>query len=214
MYRSIFFDFDGTVYDTVEGITKCVSYALQKFGIDAAPETLRCFAGPPLDLMFHEKFGLDPTQCEQAIAVFRERYVPIGVYESSVFPGIRALLTELRAAGIKLAVATTKPTEMAMLLLEKEGMVGLFDCISGSHPGSGDESKSTVLRRAMEALDASPDSSVLVGDTKFDVLGAKECGIPCIGVGYGYAAEGELERYGAIALAETVEELRGLLLRG
>ena len=214
MYRSIFFDFDGTVYDTVEGITKCVSYALKKFGIDAEPETLRCFAGPPLDLMFHEKFGFDPAQCEQAIAWFRERYVPIGVHESTVFPGMRELLTELRAAGMKLAVATTKPTEMAMLLLAQEDMVGCFDCISGSHPGNGDEAKSTVLRRAMEALDASPDSSVLVGDTKFDVLGARECGIPCIGALYGYAAEGELERFGAIALAENIAELQELLLKG
>ena len=110
MYTHIFFDFDGTLYDPVEGITKCVRYALRKRGMDAELDTLRCFAGPPLTDMFMEKFGFSLPEAEQAVRDFRERYVPVGLYESRAFPGMGAFLRALRAAGKKLGdvVAVTE----------------------------------------------------------------------------------------------------------
>ena len=110
MYSCIFFDFDGTLYDTVEGITKSVRYALQKRGMDAELSALRCFAGPLLTDMFMEKFGLSLPEAEQAVRDFRERYVPIGLYESRAFPGMRAFLEALKAEGKRLAVSTSKPS--------------------------------------------------------------------------------------------------------
>lgn len=212
MYRYLFFDFDGTLYDTVEGITRCVQYALRKRGMDAPLDSLRCFAGPPLDDMFMEKFGFTRDDAEQAVRDFRERYVPIGLYESRPFPGLKDLLRDLHAAGYRLAVTTSKPQVLAEELLRREDLHDLFDCICGAAEEGEGNAKWQVLRRAMERLHAPEGESVLIGDTKYDVAGAKRCGIPCIGVGYGYAAEGELEQAGADAVAADLDALRGMLL--
>ena len=212
MYRYLFFDFDGTLYDTVEGITRCVQYALRKRGMDAPLDSLRCFAGPPLDDMFMEKFGFTRDDAEQAVRDFRERYVPIGLYESRPFPGLKDLLRDLHAAGYRLAVTTSKPQVLAEELLRRENLHDLFDCICGAAEEGEGNAKWQVLRRAMERLHAPEGESVLIGDTKYDVAGAKRCGIPCIGVGYGYAAEGELEQAGADAVAADLDALRGMLL--
>ena len=209
MYRYLFFDFDGTLYDTVEGITRCVQYALRKRGMDAPLDSLRCFAGPPLDDMFMEKFGFTREDAEQAVRDFRERYVPIGLYESRPFPGLKDLLRDLHAAGYRLAVTTSKPQVLAEELRRRED---LLDCICGAAEEGEGNAKWQVLRRAMERLHAPEGESVLIGDTKYDVAGAKRCGIPCIGVGYGYAAEGELEQAGADAVAADLDALRGMLL--
>ena len=212
MYTNLFFDFDGTLYDTVEGITRSVRYALRKRGMDAPLSELRCFAGPPLDEMFMEKFGFSRPEAEHAVRDFRERYVPIGLYESGAFPGLRELLQELRAAGKRLAVTTSKPQVLAEELLRREGLYELFDVICGAADEGEGNAKWQVLRRAMGLMNASAADSVLIGDTKYDVAGAKRCGIPCIGVGYGYAAEGELELAGADAIAPDLAALREMLL--
>ena len=212
MFRYLFFDFDGTLYDTVEGITRCVQYALNKRGLDAPLSSLRCFAGPPLDDMFMEKFGLTREDAEQAVRDFRERYVPIGLYESRSFPGMKDLLRDLKAAGYQLAVTTSKPQVLAEELLRREDLYELFDCICGAAEDGEGNAKWQVLRRALLRLHAPEDESVLIGDTKYDVAGAKRCGIPCIGVGYGYAAEGELAQAGADAVAADLAALRRLLL--
>ena len=204
---TVLFDFDGTVFDTVEGITKSIQYALRKHGRDAELEELRCFAGPPLVDKFMEVYGASKGEAEQLVKDFRERYVPIGVYESSPFPGIRELLETLRAAGKKVAIATSKPQPMAELLLERAGLRELFDVVVGSGGGVNNDAKWQIVNRVMELCGSKPENCVLVGDTKYDVEGAKKCGIPCIGVRWGYAAEGELEAAGAAAVAETMEEV-------
>ncbi len=209
--KTVLFDFDGTLFDTVEGITRSVRYALNKIGLDAPLEALRCFAGPPLLDMFMEKFGLTEEQAEQAVRDYRERYKPIGIYESRPFPGMAELLRDLRRAGLRLGVATSKPQNMAEQLLEQEHMTDLLDGIFGADPMGGGNAKWQVIQRAMEALGAEADSTVLVGDTKYDVFGAQRCGIPCIGVRFGYAAEGELEAAGAAAIAEDPAALKALL---
>ena len=212
MFRYLFFDFDGTLYDTVEGITRCVQYALRKRGMDAPLDSLRCFAGPPLDDMFMEKFGFSKEEAEQAVRDFRERYVPIGLYESRPFPGLKELLRDLHAAGYRFAVTTSKPQVLAEELLRREDLYDLFDCICGAAEEGEGNAKWQVLRRAMERLQAPEGESVLIGDTKYDVAGAKRCGIPCIGVGYGYAAPGELELAGAVSVAADLPALRRMLL--
>ena len=120
MYKNILFDFDGTVFDTVEGITKSAQYALKKQGIEASLEELRCFAGPPLVDKFMEVYGFDRETAEQATRDFKERYVPIGVHECRVFPGIKQLLQALRDRGFKIGIATSKPQVLAEQLLAQE----------------------------------------------------------------------------------------------
>lgn len=208
---AILFDFDGTVFDTVEGITKSIQHAIRKHGMDAELEELRCFAGPPLVDKFMEVFGVPDEEAEQLVVDFRERYAPIGVYESEPFPGIHDLLAALRRAGKTLGVATSKPQNMAELLLERSGLLDCFDVIVGSDPKLNNNAKWEVVTRAMERCGATPECTVLIGDTKYDVAGARRCGIPCVGVRWGYASEGEMEEAGAAAMVETMEDLLALL---
>ena len=212
MFDCIRCDFDGTVFDTVEGITKSVRYALNKVGLDAELESLRCFAGPPLADKFMEVYGFDRAAAEQAVRDYRERYRPIGMNECCVFPGIKELLEKLRAAGKTVGIATSKPQELAEELLRRENMLGLFQVICGSRPDGNDSAKWQVVQRAMELCGAAKENTILVGDTKYDVAGAHKVGIACVGVRYGYAAEGELEAAGADAVVEDLPELESFLL--
>ena len=209
--KTVLFDFDGTVFDTVEGITKSIRYAIRRHGMDAELEELRCFAGPPLVEKFMEVYSVTEDEAKQLVTEFRERYVPVGVYESAPFPGIGDLLAALRRAGKTVGIATSKPQEMAELLLERAELLQYFDVVVGSSGGVRNDAKWQIVTRAMEAVGSTPEETVLIGDTKYDVEGARRCGIRCIGVGWGYAAEGELEAAGADAIAETQEELFRLL---
>ena len=211
MITCLLFDFDGTLFDTVEGITKSVRHAVNKLGLNPELESLRCFAGPPLVDMFMEHFGFDRETAVQATEDFRERYKPIGLYECRVFPGIPEMLAKFKDAGYLLGVATSKPQVLAAELLEREGMLSLFDVLVGSSPDRNNDSKADVLRRAMAALGVSTAETVLIGDTKYDVAGAKQCDVPCIGVGWGYAAEGELEAAGADFIVPDIPALEKLL---
>ncbi len=212
MIRVVLFDFDGTVYDTVEGITRSVRHALLHFGLDVPAEELRCFAGPPLADMFAEKYGFGPEQSAEAVRLFRERYLPVGVYESRAFPEVRPMVEHLRAAGLKVGIATSKPERLAKQLLEGEDMLGLFDVVAGSADIGNNNAKWQVIERAMAALGAAKVETVLVGDTKYDAAGAARVGIPCIGVSYGYAAPGELEAAGVTAVVPDCASLEKLLL--
>lgn len=212
MYEFILFDFDGTVFDTLEGITKSVRYAINKHGMDAELDALRCFAGPPLVDMFIERFSVDRDMGVQLTEDFRERYNPIGLYECRVFPGVKELLESLHGAGKKLAIATSKPQNLAEELLARENMTDYFDAICGSLPTGNNSAKWQVVERAMREIGADRKRAVLIGDTKYDVEGAIQCGIDCIGVKYGYAAPGEMEAAGAKCVVEDASALKQLLL--
>ncbi len=209
--KTVLFDFDGTIFDTVEGITKSIQYALRKHGREEPLERLRCFAGPPLVDKFMEVYGVDQAEAEALVTDFRERYVPVGVYESRPFPGIRSLLEGLAAAGLRLGVATSKPQNMAELLLERSGLKDCFSVIVGSRPGLNNEKKWQIVEQAMGRCGSSPAETVLIGDTKYDAEGAALCGIPCVGVAWGYAEPGELEAAGAAAVVRDTLKLEKLL---
>ena len=210
-WRTVLFDFDGTIFDTVEGITKSAQYALAKHGIHEPLDRLRCFAGPPLAEKFMEVYGVTQPEAEQLVAEFRERYVPIGVYESSPFSGIKELLIRLRQVGLKLGVATSKPQTLAELLLERAEMKECFDVIVGSAPGPGNDQKWQIVQRALALSETAPEAAVLVGDTKYDAIGAARCEVACLGVAWGYGAPGELEAAGVLGIAADPAELEGLL---
>lgn len=212
MFDYILFDFDGTVFDTVEGITKSVQYALKKHGINAQLNELRVFAGPPLADMFAEKYGFSHEESVELVRDFRERYLPVGLYECRVFPGVRELLCALRSAGKKTGIATSKPQNLAVELLDRAGLREYFDVISGAGDDGSDCEKRQVCKRAMELLNADTDAAILVGDRKYDVIGAHQCGIPCIGVRYGYAPPGELEAAGAEYIADTTQDVYEIIV--
>ena len=213
MKNYVLFDFDGTVFDSAEGITKSVQYALGKMGIEAELKDLMCFAGPPLDEMFSLRYGMSPEQAHRAVELYRERYTPIGWAECSPFPGMHELMGRLRKKGIKLAVAPSKPRHFAQRILEKYGMQNDFDIICGSELDGTRGQKWEVIEYALSQFGIAPSEAIMVGDRKYDVIGAKKCGVPCIGVRFGYAEPGELESEGAVYVAEDADDLYEYLIK-
>lgn len=212
MQKAILFDLDGTLTDSGEGIMNCAVYALEHFGLPIpSREELRVFVGPPLHETF-QKFGVLPEQAGEAVRVYRERYIPIGKFENTPYPGIRELLEDLKAAGHKLYVATSKPEETSVEILEHFGLAGYFDRICGASMDLSRNSKEAVIAYLL-AQNGRTDNMVMVGDTKFDVIGAKAHGIPAIGVSWGYGETADMEAAGAAAIAHSTEELRELLLK-
>ena len=215
MYHYIFFDLDGTLTDSKEGILNCLRYAIEKMGRPVPPEeTLLKFIGPPLQDSYMEYCGFTEEEAIEGIRLFRERYAPIGKFENAAAPGMPELCARLKAQGFVLALASSKPEEMCLPICEKFGFTPSMTVITGSPP-VGDWSKADVIRETMRRLElkeADKSSILMVGDRKFDVLGAKECGIDCVGVEFfGYAAPGELAEAGAVAVVRTPEELEAFL---
>lgn len=213
MIQALLFDFDGTLFDTGPGIMRSVRSALGQMGIHETDETrLRRFVGPPLTDSFMEQYGMTQEKALCAVELFRERYRPVGLFESEIYPGIPELLQKLRAAGFRLAVATGKPTPLARELLEKCGLLPLFECVIGSEFDGTRGKKEEAVAAVLETLKLPAQRVLMVGDRRFDVEGAAKCGVGCVGVSYGYAEPGELERAGAAAVARTVAELERYLL--
>lgn len=203
----IFFDFDGTVFDTAEGITKSTQYALSKLGIEAELSELYCFCGPPLTEMFSLKYGLSDEEALHAVELYRERYKPIGWKECRPYDGMHELMQKLKAQGKTLVIATSKPRFFAEEILKQFGMTDDFDLVCGSEFDGTRGKKHEVIKYALDTLGITPAEAIMVGDRKYDVLGAKECGLDCVGVGFGYAEENELSEAGAVFIAETSDEL-------
>ena len=215
MYHYIFFDLDGTLTDSKEGILNCLRYAFEKMGKPIpAEEILLKFIGPPLQDSFREFCGFTEEEALRGIRLFRERYAPIGKFENAAAPGMPELCAQLKEQGFVLALASSKPEEMCVPICEKFGFAPSMTVITGSPP-VGDWSKADVIRETMRRLgltEADRASILMVGDRKFDVLGARECGIACVGVEFfGYAAPGELAEAGAVAVVRTAEELEAFL---
>lgn len=212
MRKAILFDLDGTLTDSGEGIINCAIAALKHFGLPVpAREEMRVFVGPPLHETFL-KFGVKPEQTDEAIRVYRERYIPIGKFENTPYPGIRELLASLKTAGHKLYVATSKPETTSIEILEHFDLAKYFDCICGASMDLSRHSKEDVIAYLLEQ-NGQADNMVMIGDTKFDVLGAKKHGIPTVGVAWGYGEVKDMEEAGAVKIAYTMEELQTYLLK-
>ena len=214
MYRYIFFDLDGTLTDSKEGVIKSARYAIEKMGWpQPSDDTMLKFVGPPLVDSFMEHCGATRAQAEEAVELYRERYTPIGLFENAAAEGAAELLARLREKGYKTALASSKPEVMCVTVCDHFGFTPHLDVISGS-PLHGDYTKADVIRAAMARLGLeSAEGILMVGDRKYDVLGAAECGIPCVGLTlFGYAEEGELEIAGAADTVATLEELETYIL--
>lgn len=210
MAKTILFDLDGTLTDSGEGIINCAILALEHFGCPIPDrEEMRTFVGPPL----HESFirhGVPADKTDEAIRVYRSRYIPIGAYENTPYPGVETLLQSLKQHGHTLYVATSKPEEMSVKILEHFGLAKYFDRICGASMDTSRSSKEDVIAYLL-SLCGRDENILMVGDTKFDVLGAAAHGIPAIGVAWGYGKVEDMEAAGAKAIARSMEELLSLL---
>ena len=204
--KSILFDLDGTLTDSGEGIMNCAQLALDHYGIHVENrDDLRVFVGPPLQKTFLE-FGVPAEEVDHAIEIYRSRYIPIGKYENTPYPGIRELLEKLNADGHKLYVATSKPETTAVEILEHFDLAKYFHIICGASFAHDRHSKALVIAYLLEQTGSGLDA-IMVGDTAFDVIGAKEHGIPTIGVSWGYGEVTDMVQAGAASIAHDMDEL-------
>ena len=214
MITYLLFDLDGTLTNPQEGITKCVQHALRAFGIEEPDlEKLIPFIGPPLIQSFMEFYNMSEEDARKAVAVYRERFSTVGLFENFPYPGIADMLAELKAQGKILAVASSKPTVYVRRILEKFELAPYFDVIEGSNLDGTRVDKKEVIAEVLSQLDnPSADDLLMIGDRKFDVIGARETGFGCVGVRFGFAAPDELEQSGAVYIADTVHDLHRYLL--
>ena len=219
MYKYVFFDLDGTITEPQEGILGGVIYALEKFGIKVTDrKALYAYIGPPLRMSFSKFHGLDEEQAEQAVACYREYYSTKGIYQNDIMPGMESAFKQLKEAGCRLYVATSKPELFAKQILEHLHLEQYFDIIAGSTFDKSRDSKEAVIAwligqiRETGVRDLCMSDVVMVGDRKYDVIGAKKFGIDQIGVLFGYGSREEFDACGCMYQAETAEEMVQIIL--
>jgi phosphoglycolate phosphatase len=212
----VLFDLDGTLTDSGLGVGNGVLYTLEKMGYPKPSDTeLKKYLGPPLWTSFQDYAGMPESDTPEAVRLYREYYNETGAYENSVYPGIPELLTKLNADGKRLAVATSKVDYAAVTILRHFNLDHHFDVIAGSdETGELRGTKALVIEHALSELRMCDGTSiVMIGDREHDILGAKEHGIPGIGVLYGYGDRDELEAAGAHDIAGKVPDLEQALYR-
>lgn len=215
MKKTILFDLDGTLTDPVIGITNSVIYALKRYGISVSDrKQLYPFIGPPLKESFMKYYGFSGEQAIEAIGIYREYFEDKGKFENEVYPGIPQLLAQLQAAGMRLAVATSKPQPVSIEIIGHFGLAPYFESVFGSNMDHTRTEKVEVIEFALQELKAFDlQQVIMVGDRKYDILGAKQCGIHSVGVLYGYGSQAELQAAGADRIVGTVSELGDCLIK-
>ncbi len=211
--KLILFDLDGTLTDPGEGITNSVAYALKKYGISVTDRTeLYPFIGPPLMDSFQEFYGFSREQAAQAVVYYREYFTDRGIFENELYDGVPEMLDRLRGAGYTLAIATSKPDFFAEEILRHFAIDRYFSAVAGADREETRVTKADVVAYALALTGLPAEQAVMVGDRKYDVIGAGQFGIPTVGAAYGYGSDGELSEAGAFALAHTPAQVAEIFL--
>jgi phosphoglycolate phosphatase len=194
---SLFFDLDGTLTDPKTGITASIQYALQRLGREVPPqdELVWCI-GPPLRTSFVTLLGAEEL-ADRAVALYRERFGDIGLFENSLYPDIESVLAVLARPGVRKFVATSKPHVFAKRIIDHFGLAGHFERVFGSELDGTRVRKDDLLAYALEQSGADPARALMIGDRSHDVVGAKANGMDAVGVTYGYGSREELIAAGA-----------------
>lgn len=211
-YDGVLLDFDGTIADTGEGIFSSVRYAIEAMGFDPLPEeTIHTFIGPPIFSSFRRELNLSDEDSAKAVEKYRERYVEDGIYKLKVYDGLEKLMNDMKKSGIKLAIASSKPENFIVKILEFLKSDNLFDYISAPENDKAPESKTALVERAVNHLGIDKSRAVMIGDRYFDIDGAKGAGIDSIGVTFGFGSKEELQNAGATFIAENVDDIRKII---
>lgn len=214
MFDYLFFDLDGTLTDPALGITNSFKYAIKYFGLEIPSyETLCSFIGPPLPDTFKTQFGFDELKASEGVKKYREYFAEKGLFENEVYPGIPELLSELKQSGKKLIVATSKPEDFSVRIMDHFHLSQYFENICGSLMNETRSKKDEVITYAIERNHITDKSKILmIGDRKHDILGAKKTGLKSCGVLYGYGSQEELETAGADYIVKDISQLHSILL--
>lgn len=209
MIKAILFDLDGTLIDSSEGIINSVLYTLEKYGMEEKnPDSIRRFIGPPLAKSFMNYYNFSEEEAKKAVAIYRERYQPIGAYECSLYEGVEECIRDLKEKGFLIGLASSKPEVMCRKILEHFNIINLFDDVVGATFDGKIDTKEEVLHEVMRRWnELAVDEMCLIGDTIFDVDGANKVGIPCIGVSFGFGDINQMLEAGAISICNHMKEL-------
>ncbi len=213
-WRAVLFDLDGTINDSGPGIMNSVRYALKKMGYPAPEDAvLRKFVGPSLMYSFQTYCQMSEEEARQAVDAYRECYLAGECYNLRVYPGILKLLSDLKQAGIRCAVVTSKPQQTTERILAHMDILRLFDTVAGPDPDDPSNRKSVLIERALRDLELTAADVIMVGDSRYDIIGAKEAGCASAGVLYGYGSLEELRENGADHIVADPQALRSILLQ-
>lgn len=213
MYKSVIFDFDGTICDTGEGVKKSAKYALDAFNIPSDDwQTLDCFIGPPLLVTFQEQFNQSAADADLLVQKFRERYTNTGIYECELYNGIKQLLINLKADGMKIGIASSKPQVFVETLLNKFAIAKYFDSVCATSFAADCESKQNIIARCLKELETEPKDALMVGDRFYDIDGAKADMVDGAGALWGYGSKFEFIECGAKYIVDKVEDIESISL--
>ena len=207
----LLFDLDGTLTDPSLGITNCIRHALGELGalVPPAGDLLWCI-GPPL----HESFKIlldtdDDEPASEALAIYRERFGTVGLFENEVYPGVINCLKALSTAGHVLSVATSKPTVFAKRIIDHFELSEFFVAVDGSELDGTRGDKKSLIAHILERDTLQPEKVMMIGDRKYDMTGAAENGVRGVGVLWGFGSHAELSNAGAALCIDHVSELPG-----
>ena len=214
MFDYVFFDLDGTLTDPALGITNSFIHALKFYGIPIPSyEELCKLIGPPLPYSFETTFGFPHDKAMEAVAKYREYFSTKGLFENKVYDGIPELLQALKEKGKHLVVATSKPEEYSIKIIEHFNLAKYFDFVCGSNMDESRSKKDEVIAYAMERCglgEGDKTRIIMIGDRFHDIEGAKKNNLKSCGVLFGYGSREELQNAGADYIAEKVEDLTKL----
>ena len=212
MHKNILFDFDGTISDTSDGIINAAQYALNRFNIDCSEIDLNNFIGPPLQDAFKNFCGIKEEQILDAIQIFREYYQEQGLYESKIYPEIDDIIKKLYDSECELFIASTKPTAFIEILLDKYKLKQYFTYVCGSPLHGECTAKDIIISNVIERFKLDLNKTIMVGDRKHDIIGAKKNMIASIGVEYGIGTIEELKKYSPEYIAKTPKDILRFIL--
>lgn len=215
MIKYLLFDLDGTLTESGEGIIRSVQYALDKLGIkENNTEQLRRFIGPPLVDSFMRHYGFPKEKALEAVEIYRERYGRTGIFENALYPGVEEMLQNLKAHGFILSVASSKPEHYVRQILDHFKITGYFDEIVGATMDGKRLTKTHVIDEALRRLDLfeRKDEVLMIGDTEHDIRGAREFGIDCVVVTYGYGDPEKVKAEQPFRIVDSAVELTDYLL--
>ena len=215
MRKTLLFDLDGTLLNTLEDLRDSTNFALRTYGYpERSLEEVRRFVGNGLKMLLTRAVpqGSSEAEIERALACMKAHYCENYHNKTVPYPGIPELLAATAAAGRVNVIATSKPQPFAERIAAHFGIDRHFRLISGSTFDGRRKTKADVIRHALSALGIAPDEAVMIGDRRHDVEGAAEEGLPAIAVEWGYAPPGELEAARPLRIVPDVETLRRLLL--
>ena len=213
-YKAIFFDLDGTLTNPEEGIVNSIRFAAEFYGLKNVEELkpgFRKYIGPPRLDTFIELLGPDVEKAEAAVAKYRERFAPIGLYENEIYPGVKETLEKLKNMGYILCTASSKPQKFVDTILEHFEIKKYFDFVGGATMDGRISKKEDVIDYVLKETGFAPAQVLMVGDRMFDLEGAAEFGMDAAGVLYGFGSREELEKCKNIAIIENISELINIL---